>query len=184
MSQNSKGNFQGRGRFVPKGPLFRINGFIKADNVRIVGDEIESRIVPLAQALDIAESSGMDLVEINSSTDPIICRVCDYSKFLYEKKKRDKEKRLSNKHSLKEVKLGANIQDHDVAFKLRNARKFLEEGDKVKVYIQFRGRQIMYKEQGEIILLKFIESLQDIGKPESLPKLEGKSMFVIITPKS
>lgn len=183
MSQEKKGNFQRRGRFGPKEPQFRINGLIKADNVRIVGDEIESRIVPLTQALDIAEAMGLDLVEINSTTNPIICRICEYSKFLYEKKKKDKEKRLSNKHSLKEVKLGANIQDHDIAFKLKNTRKFLEDGDKVKAYIQFRGREIMYKDQGELVLLKFIESLEDIGKPENLPKLEGRSMFVIIAPK-
>lgn len=184
MSQNNQGRFQGKGRFKPKEPLHRINGMIRSETVRIVGDDIESRIVSLREALDVSESMGLDLVEINSTSSPIICRVCDYSKFIYEKKKKDKEKRLSNRHSLKEVKLGAHIQEHDIAFKLKNSRKFLEEGDKVKAYIQFRGREIMYKEQGEIILLKFIESLQDVGKPESLPKLEGKSMFVIITPKN
>lgn len=184
MNQNSPRGFQGRGKFKPKEPLFRINDFIKAETVRIVGDDIESRVVSLREALDIADSLNLDLVEINSTSSPIVCRICDYSKFLYEKKKKDKEKRLSNKHTLKEIKLGAHIQEHDIAFKLKNTRKFLEEGDKVKAYIQFRGREIMYKEQGEIILLKFIESLQDVGKPESLPKLEGRSMFVIITPKA
>lgn len=184
MSQDKKGNFQRKGRFGPKEPQHRINNLIRADSVRIIGDDIESRVVSLSQALEIAESLGLDLVEINSSSNPIICKVCDYSKFLYEKKKKDKEKRLSNKHSLKEVKLGAHIQEHDIAFKLKQSRKFLEDGDKVKAYIQFRGREIMYKEQGEIILLKFIESLSDVGKPEALPKLEGRSMFVIISPKS
>jgi translation initiation factor IF-3 len=184
MNQNSPRGFQGRGKFKPKEPLFRINEFIKSDVVRVVGDDIESKVMGLREALDLADSLNLDLVEINSTSNPIICRVCDYSKFLYEKKKKDKEKRLSNKHTLKEVKLGAHIQEHDIAFKLKNTRKFLEEGDKVKAYIQFRGREIMYKEQGEIILLKFLESLQDIGKPESLPKLEGRSMFVIITPKA
>lgn len=183
MNQNNQGRFFGKGKFKPKEPLFRINDFIRADRVRIVGDDIESKIVTLNEAKELAESLGLDLVEINSASNPIICRICDYSKFLYEKKKKDKEKRLSNRHSLKEIKLGAHIQEHDVAFKLKNSRKFLEEGDKVKAYIQFRGREIMYKEQGEIILLKFIEALQDVGRPESLPKLEGKSMFVIISPK-
>jgi translation initiation factor IF-3 len=179
MNQNQ--NFQ-RKKFS-KEPLFRINRAIQADVVRIIGDDIESKIVSLQEALNIADQEGLDLVEINSTSKPIICKVCDYSKFLYEKKKKDKEKKNANKHSLKEIKLGAHIQQHDVDFKLKNTRKFLENGDKVKAYIQFKGREIVYKEQGELILLKFIEALSDIGKPESLPKLEGKNMFVIITPK-
>lgn len=179
MSQNP--NFQ-RKRFT-KEPLFKINRAITSQTVRIIGDDIESKIVSLQEALNISEELGLDLVEINSSSSPVICKVCDYSKFLYEKKKKDKEKKNSNKHTLKEVKLGAHIQQHDVDFKLKNTRKFLEHGDKVKAYIQFKGREIVYKEQGELILLKFIEALSDIGKPESLPKLEGKNMFVIITPK-
>lgn len=181
--ENKQNNFARRGKFTPKQPLFRINEFIRADKVRIVGDDIETEIVSLNEALELAASKEMDLVEINSNSSPIICRICNYSKFLYEKKKKDKERKNANKHSLKEIKLGAHIQEHDVAFKLKNTRKFLENGDKVKAYIQFRGREIMYKEQGEIVLLKFIESLSDIGKPEALPKLEGKSMFVIICPK-
>jgi translation initiation factor IF-3 len=179
MNQNQ--NFQ-RKKFS-KEPLFRINRAIQADVVRIIGDDIESKIVSLQEALNIADQEGLDLVEINNTSKPIICKVCDYSKFLYEKKKKDKEKKNANKHSLKEIKLGAHIQQHDVDFKLKNTRKFLENGDKVKAYIQFKGREIVYKEQGELILLKFIEALRDIGKPESLPKLEGKNMFVIITPK-
>jgi translation initiation factor IF-3 len=179
MNQNQ--NFQ-RKKFS-KEPLFKINRAIQADVVRIIGDDIESKIVSLQEALNVADQAGLDLVEINSTSKPIICKVCDYSKFLYEKKKKDKEKKNANKHTLKEVKLGAHIQQHDVDFKLKNTRKFLEHGDKVKAYIQFKGREIVYKEQGELILLKFIEALSDIGKPESLPKLEGKNMFVIITPK-
>lgn len=181
MNNNQNNNFFKR-KFS-KEPLFRINNFIRADKVRITGDNIESRIVSLSEALSLADNLNLDLVEINSNSVPIVCKICDYSKFLYEKKKKDKEKRNSNKHTIKEIKLGAHIQPHDVEFKLKNTRKFLEHGDKVKAYIQFRGREIVYKEQGEIILLKFIEALSDIGKPESLPKLEGKSMFVIITPK-
>lgn len=180
---NNRNNFHGRGRFIQREPAFRINGFIRADFVRVVGDDIDSKVMRLSEALDLAESLGLDLVEINGKSNPIICKVCDYSKFLYEKKKKDKEKRLSNKHSLKEVKLGAHIQEHDVAFKLKNSRKFLEEGDKVKAYIQFRGREIIYKEQGELVLLRFVESLSDVGKIEHLPKLEGKSMYVIISPR-
>lgn len=179
----NQNNFFRGGRRPNKEPLFRINRMINSDFVRITGDGIESKIVNLREALSIAEELGLDLVEINSKSNPIICKVCDYSKFLYEKKKKDKEKKNANKHSLKEIKLGANIQEHDVAFKLKNSRKFLENGDKIKAYIQFRGREIVYKEQGELVLLKFIEALSDVGKPESLPKLEGKNMFVIITPK-
>lgn len=184
MTQNNQNSFPNRRRFTPKEPLFRINSFIRAEKVRIVGEDLESRVVPLDEALSIAQSMELDLVEINSTSNPIICRICDYSKFLYEKKKKDKEKRLANKHSLKEIKLGANIHEHDLEFKLKNSRKFLEEGDKVKAFIRFRGREIVYKEQGELVLLKFLESLSDVGKPEGLPKLEGKNMFVIITPKS
>lgn len=180
---NNQNNFQRKGRFIPKQPLFKINEFIRADKVRIVGDEIDTRVVSLNEALEIADSKNLDLVEINSNSSPIICKICDYSKFLYEKKKKDKERKNANKHSVKEIKLGAHIQEHDVAFKLKATRKFLESGDKVKAYIQFRGREIMYKEQGEIVLLKFLESLSDIGKAEALPKLEGKSMYVIISPK-
>ncbi len=162
---------------------FRINEFILAKEIRITGENIETKVVSLQEALNIASSMELDLVEINSNSNPVICKICDYSKFLYEKKKKDKETRNSNKHSLKEVKLGPHIQDHDVAFKLKQAIKFLQHGDKVKASIQFRGREITYKEQGEIILLKFLESLIEVGKPESLPKLEGKNMFVIISPK-
>lgn len=181
--EKKQNNFQRKGRPFLKEPLFKINENIRSEQIRIVGEEIESKIVSLSEGLDMARSLGLDLVEINSNSSPIICRICDYSKFLYEKKKKDKERKNANKHTLKEIKLGAHIQEHDVAFKLKNTRKFLEHGDKVKAYIQFRGREIMYKEQGEIVLLKFIESLSDIGKPEALPKLEGRSMFVIITPK-
>jgi translation initiation factor IF-3 len=179
----NQNNFFRGGRRPNKEPLFKINRFITADTVRITGDNIESKIVSLREALNISEELGLDLVEINGKSNPIVCKICDYSKFLYEKKKKDKEKKNANKHSLKEIKLGANIQEHDVAFKLKNSRKFLENGDKIKAYIQFRGREIVYKEQGELVLLKFIEALNDVGKPESLPKLEGKNMFVIITPK-
>lgn len=182
MNTNNQNNFPRKNKFS-KEPLFRINNFIRADKVRIIGDNIESKIISLQEAISLAQELELDLVEINSSSNPIICKICDYSKFLYEKKKKDKEKKNANKHTLKEIKLGAHIQQHDVDFKLKNTRKFLEHGDKVKAYIQFKGREIIYKEQGEIILLKFIESLSDIGKPESLPKLEGKNMFVIISPK-
>ena len=162
---------------------FRTNRNIQAKEVRITGENIESRIISLEEALKISSDLELDLIEINSNTTPPICKVYDYSKFLYEKKKKDKENKSQNKHTLKEIKLGPNIQKHDIDFKLKNSKKFLELGDKLKVHIQFKGRQIMYKEQGELILLQFIESLSDVGKPEALPKMEGKNMYVIITPK-
>jgi len=178
----NQNNFPRKNRFSRE-PLFKINNLIKAETVRITGENIESKIINLQEAIAISESLGLDLVEINGESNPVICKICDYSKFLYEKKKKDKEKKNANKHSLKEMKLGAHINQHDIDFKLKNSRKFLENGDKIKAYIQFRGREIIYKEQGELVLLRFIESLSDIGKPENFPKLEGKSMFVIISPK-
>jgi translation initiation factor IF-3 len=127
---------------------------------------------------------GLDLVEISPSASPPVCRVIDYKKFLYEQKKKQKEmKAKTAKVVVKEIRLGPNTDDHDFNFKLNHAKKFLQEGAKVKVDVFFKGRSIIYKDQGEIILLKFAQELEDVGKVENLPKLEGKRMIMIVSPK-
>ncbi len=150
----------------------------------MVGDNIESNIYPLEEALRIAKSFEMDLVEISPTADPPVCKVTDYQKFLYEKKKKEKElKAKTAKTVIKEVRFGPNTDDHDFAFKVKHAMKFLEEGSKVKAYVHFKGRSIAYKEKGEIILLRFAQELEEVGKVELLPKLEGNRMFIHIAPK-
>ena len=146
---------------------------------------MEPAIVSLREALAISEAQGFDLVEISPTANPPVCRVIDYKKFLYLQKKKQKEmKANSTKVVIKEIRLGPNTDDHDFNFKLKHAMKFLEEGAKVKVDVFFKGRSIVYKDQGEIILLKFAQELEDFGKVEKLPKLEGKRMIMIISPKS
>lgn len=152
--------------------------------VRIVGDNIEPSIVSIREALAIAESHGLDLVEISPTANPPVCRILDYKKFLYELKKKQKEiKAKSAKIVVKEIRLSPNIDDHDFDFKLKHAMKFLEEGSKVRVDVFFKGRMIVYKDQGELVLLKFAQDLEDFGKVEQLPKLEGKRMMMMIAPK-
>jgi translation initiation factor IF-3 len=152
--------------------------------VRVVGEGFEQKIVSIREALDIAHQMGLDLVEISPTANPPVCKLTDYSKFLYELKRKQKEmKAKSAKIVVKEIRLGPNTDDHDFDFKLKHASKFLQEGAKVKVEVVFRGRSIVYKEKGEIILLKFADALEEYGKVESLPKLEGKRMMMIIVPK-
>lgn len=140
--------------------------------------------MPLRDALKIADDLDLDLVEISPTANPPVCRVMDYKKFLYEQKKKQKEmKAKSAKVVIKEIRLGPNTDDHDFNFKLKHAQKFLEDGAKVKVDVFFKGRSIIYKEKGEYILLKFAQELEDYGKLEQLPKLEGKRMIMMITPK-
>jgi len=149
-----------------------------------VGDNYEQRIVTIKEALEIADEMGLDLVEISPNANPPVCKLIDYSKFMYELKRKQKEaKAKTAKVIVKEIRLGPNTDEHDFNFKLNHARKFLEEGAKVKVEVLFKGRTIVYKEKGEIILLEFAQALEDIGKLESLPKLEGKRMFITIAPK-
>ncbi len=150
----------------------------------MVGEGFEQKIVSIREALDIANHMGLDLVEISPTANPPVCKLTDYSKFLYELKRKQKEmKAKSAKIVVKEIRLGPNTDDHDFDFKLKHASKFLQEGAKVKVEVVFRGRSIVYKEKGEIILLKFADALEEFGKVESLPKLEGKRMMMIIVPK-
>ncbi|MEN8225415.1 MAG: translation initiation factor IF-3 [Bacteroidota bacterium] len=161
-----------------------INQHIKAPVVRVVGDEIEAGIYNIKDALEMADGLGLDLVEISPKANPPVCKIVDYKKFLYERKKKQKEiKAKTAKVVVKEIRLGPNIDDHDFDFKLKHAIKFLQEGAKVKVEVFFKGRMIIYKEKGEIVLLKFAQELEEYGKVERLPKLEGKRMIMIIAPK-
>jgi translation initiation factor IF-3 len=142
-------------------------------------------IYPLQEALKIAAEQEMDLVEISPNADPPVCKVIDYKKFLYEKKKKEKEMKANAKQSeVKEIRFTPGTDDHDFDFKSKHAEKFLQDGNKVKAYVQFKGRAIQFKERGELILLKFAERLAEISQPESLPKLEGKRMFLMLTPKT
>ncbi|MCC7318778.1 MAG: translation initiation factor IF-3 [Bacteroidales bacterium] len=162
----------------------RINERINAPMVRVVGDGVEAVIVSIREALALAESQGLDLVEISPTANPPVCRILDYKKFLFEQKKKQKEiKAKSAKIVVKEIRLGPNTDDHDFDFKLKHAMNFLEEGAKVRVDVLFRGRSIVYKDQGELIMLKFAQALEDYGKVEQLPKLEGKRMMMMIAPK-
>jgi translation initiation factor IF-3 len=152
--------------------------------VRVVGENVQVGIYNIKDALRIAEDLDLDLVEISPTASPPVCKVVDYKKFLYEKKKKQKEiKANSAKIVVKEIRLGPNIDDHDFNFKLKHAIKFLEEGAKVKVDVFFKGRSIIYKEKGEYILLKFAADLEEHGKVEQLPRLEGKRMIMIVAPK-
>lgn len=152
--------------------------------MRVVGENIEPGIYNIKDALELAEKQGLDLVEISPKASPPVCKIVDYKKFLYERKKKQKEiKAKTAKVVVKEIRLGPNIDDHDFNFKLKHAIKFLEDGAKVKVDVFFKGRMIIYKEKGEVVLLKFAQELEEYGKVERLPKLEGKRMIMIIAPK-
>ncbi len=173
-----------RGRVIKEDP-HRINNKIYGVNeVRLVGDNVEQGVYPFNQALRMAEDMGLDLVEISASAVPIVCRIIEYKKFLYDLKKKQKEiKAKQSTVEVKEIRFGPNTDEHDVNFKLKHARNFLEEGHKVKAFVFFRGRSIVFKERGEILLLKFAQDLEDIGLVESMPKLEGKRMIMFLIPK-
>jgi translation initiation factor IF-3 len=164
---------------------YRINERIVAPSVRIVGEGIEPGVYSLEQALQLAASKELDLVEISPQADPPVCKVIDYAKFKYEQKKKQKEiKSKSQKTTLKEIRLGPNTDEHDLNFKIKHAIKFLQDGMKVKVYIQFVGRTIIFKERGEVLLLKFAQATEEYGKIEHMPKFEGKRiMYLPIIPK-
>ena len=163
----------------------RINNRITAPQVRLVGDNIEQpMVVSLREALRKADEMGLDLVEISPKADPPVCRIVDYSKFLYQQKKKAKEiKSKIVKVVVKEIRFGPNTDDHDYNFKLKHAENFLKEGAKVKAYVFFSGRQIVFKEQGEILLLRFATDLEEWAKVEQMPRLEGKRMILILAPK-
>ena len=162
----------------------RINEQIRAKEVRIVGDDVEPAVYPIVQALKMAEDQGLDLVEISPNAAPPVCRITDYQKFLYQQKKRQKEQKAKSvKVIVKEIRFGPQTDDHDYNFKLKHAKGFLEDGDKVKAYVFFKGRSILFKEQGEVLLLRFANDLEEYGKVEQMPKLEGKKMFLYLSPK-
>lgn len=150
----------------------------------MVGDNLEPKIISLREGLTLAEQMGLDLVEISPQANPPVCKIMDYQKFLYEQKKKQKEiKAKSAKVVIKEIRLGPQTDEHDFEFKRNHAIKFLKEGCKVKVDVFFKGRSIVYKDQGELILLKFAKAVEEFGKPEQLPKLEGKRMIMILNPQ-
>ncbi len=152
--------------------------------MRLVGENVEPAVMSLRSALALAKELELDLVEISPKADPPVCRITEYKKFLYDQKKKQKEiKAKQAKVVVKEIRFGPNTDDHDFQFKAKHARKFLEEGCKLKAYVFFRGRTIVFKERGEILLLKFAQELEDVGMVEQLPKLEGKRMTIIFNPK-
>jgi len=162
---------------------YRVNEQIRAKEVRIVSDS-GSEVLPTRQALDQARHEGVDLVEISPNANPPVCRLIDYSKFLYQQKKRQKEMKAKQvKVEVKEIRFGPQTGENDYQFKLKHAKEFLNEGNKVRAYVFFRGRSILFKEQGEVLLLRFANDLEEIGKVEQMPALEGKKMFITISPK-
>lgn len=179
-----------RGPFNPRfkrenQPEHRINHMIRVPQVRLVGENVTVGVYSIAEAQRIANEQGLDLVEISPNAEPPVCKVIDYNKFLYEKKKKEKEIKAKSKVSeVKEIRFTPNTDDHDFDFKAKHAENFLKEGNKVRAYVQFKGRAIMFKERGELLLLKFAERLVEVGTLESMPKLDGKKMFALLAPKS
>ena len=162
---------------------YRANEQIRVREVRIVGED-GSEVVPTRKALDMARQQGVDLVEISPNAQPPVCRLVDYSKFLYQQKKHQKEmKQKQIKVEVKEIRFGPQTDEHDYQFKLKHAQEFLNAGNKVRAYVFFRGRSILFKEQGEVLLLRFANDLEGYGKVEQMPKLEGKKMFLYMAPK-
>lgn len=174
---------------------FRTNNQIRVPKIRLVGDNLDdvsdvagkpisSDVYYTNDAVKWARAMDLDLVEISPKADPPVCRIIDYKKFLYDKKKKEKElKARSAKTVIKEIRFGPNTDEHDFAFKLKHAQKFLEEGAKVKAYVHFRGRTIVFKDRGELLLLKFLKELEEFGAAEELPKMEGRRMIVMVSPK-
>lgn len=162
----------------------RINEQIRAKEVRIVGNEVESAVYPIAQALRMAEERECDLVEISPNAVPPVCRLIDYSKFIYQLKKREKELKAKQvKVDIKEIRFGPQTDEHDYNFKLKHAIGFLQDGNKVRAYVFFKGRSILFKEQGEVLLLRFASALEDYAKVDQMPMLEGKRMIISLSPK-
>ena len=162
---------------------YRVNEQIRAREVRVVSDG-GAEVMPTRQALELARQQGVDLVEISPNAQPPVCRIIDYSKFLYQQKKHQKEmKQKQAKVDIKEIRFGPQTDEHDYQFKLKHAKEFLNGGNKVRAYVFFRGRSILFKEQGEVLLLRFANDLEEYAKVEQLPKLDGKKMFLYLTPK-
>lgn len=167
-----------------KEELHRINEKIRTPKVRLVGDNVEQGIYSISEALRMADNLELDLVEISPTADPPVCKIMDYQKFLYQQKKKQKEAKANSvKVVVKEIRFGPQTDDHDFNFKLKHAKNFLEEGSKVKAYVFFKGRSILFKEQGEVLLLRFATELEDYAKVDQLPALEGKKMIMMLSPK-
>ena len=163
---------------------YATNERIRAREVRLVGDNVEAGIYTIQQALKLAEEQGLDLIEISPTAESPVCKILDYQKFLYQQKKRQKEQRAkATKVVVKEIRFGPQTDDHDYNFKLKHAVGFLQEGAKVKAYVFFKGRSILFKEQGEVLLLRFANDLEEYGKVEQMPVLEGKRMIIMLSPK-
>ncbi|NJO03519.1 MAG: translation initiation factor IF-3 [Bacteroidia bacterium] len=179
INRNPKRGYRGRVE-----EPYRVNEKIRVPRVRVVGENVEPGIYPRDEALKMAQQQGLDLVEISPKADPPVCKIIDYSKFKYEQKKKQKElKAKAQKVVVKEIRFGPNTDDHDFNFKLNHAKNFLKDGAKLKAYVHFVGRTIVFKERGELLLLKFAQELEDYGKVEQMPKLEGKRMSIIMSPK-
>lgn len=162
----------------------RINEQIRAREVRVVGDNVEQGIYTIQEARRMAQQQDLDLVEISPNADPPVCKILDYQKFLYQQKKKAKEQKANQvKTTLKEIRFGPQTDDHDYSFKLRHAISFLQEGSKVRAYVFFRGRSIVFKDQGKLLLLRFANDLEDYARVDQLPKLEGKRMSMLFSPK-
>ncbi|MEE0972682.1 MAG: translation initiation factor IF-3 [Paludibacteraceae bacterium] len=168
-----------------KEELHRINDRIRGVNeVRLVGENVEQGVYPFATAMKMADDMDLDLVEISPTAQPPVCRIVDYSKFLYQLKKKEKELKAKNvKVVIKEIRFGPQTDEHDYEFKLKHAKGFLQEGAKLKAYVFFKGRSIMFKEQGEVLLLRFANDLEEYGKVDQMPQLEGKRMIIMLSPK-
>jgi len=181
---NRPGGFN-RGRFAPrKEAEHRINHFIRVPQVRLVGDNVEVGVYNTPDALRMAQEQQLDLVEISPNADPPVCKIIDYNKFLYDKKKKEKEMKANAKISeVKEIRFTPNTDEHDFNFKAKHAENFLKDGNKVKAYVQFKGRAIQFQDRGQLLLLKFAERLTDVGVLESMPKMEGRRMLAMFAPK-
>ncbi|MGL2966984.1 translation initiation factor IF-3 [Flavobacterium sp. XGLA_31] len=170
---------------MEKTAAHRINELIRGvSEVRLVGENIEPGVFKLSEALRLANELEVDLVEISPNADPPVCKLMDYGKFIYQQKKREKElKAKSTQITVKEIRFGPQTDEHDYEFKRKNAEKFLKEGSKLKAFVFFKGRSIIYKEQGQILLLRLAQDLEEFGKVEAMPVLEGKRMIMFIAPK-
>src|SRR5512138_3677771 len=180
---------QPRGAFNPRFKKeqqqeHRTNHMIRVPEVRLVGDNLEAGIYPIQEAMNMARNMGLDLVEISPQANPPVCKIIDYNKFLYDKKKKEKEMKAKAKTTeMKEIRFTPNTDDHDFDFKSKHAENFLKEGNKVKAYVQFKGRAIQFKDRGELLLLKFADRLAEIANLESMPKMEGRRMLAMFAPK-
>src|SRR6201991_402766 len=178
-----RGNFNPRFRKEQQ-QEHRTNHMIRVPQVRLVGENVEVGVYSTQEALKMAQDQQLDLVEISPQADPPVCKIIDYNKFLYDKKKKEKEMKAKSKVSeVKEIRFTPNTDDHDFDFKAKHAESFLKDGNKVKAYVQFKGRAIMFKERGELVLLKFADRLAEVGVLESMPKMEGRRMLAMFAPK-